>query len=90
MKGADTILWYLIAGTRGGPTRFLLLQLLCEGPLNANQLSEASGLDYKTVAHHLEVMVKNSLVRACPGRGYGRLYSIDAHVRDVVSNLGKG
>ena len=90
MERPDTVLWYMIAGTRGGPTRFLLLHLLCEGPLNANQLSEASALDYKTVIHHLEILLRNGIVYVSSDGGYGKQYSISSHVKDVISNLGKG
>ncbi|MBW6517527.1 MAG: winged helix-turn-helix domain-containing protein [ANME-2 cluster archaeon] len=67
------ILWYLIAGTRGGNSRAKILDALIERPYNANKLSEILGLDYKTVKHHLEVLKKNSLIVA-EGDKYGVVY----------------
>jgi len=50
------LLWYLIAGTRGGMNRARILEALHERPYNANQLSETLGLDYRTIRHHLELL----------------------------------
>jgi len=41
--------------------------------MNANELSEALDLDYKTIRHHLRVLQKNSLVTTM-GSGYGTMY----------------
>lgn len=48
------ILWWLIAGTKGGVNRARIINILNERPYNANQLSEVVDLDYKTVRHHLK------------------------------------
>jgi len=56
------LLRYLMEGTRGGNTRALILKHLNERPYNANQLAEALNLDYKTVRHHLDVLLKNGIV----------------------------
>ncbi len=53
--------------------RAKMLQLLCEKPMNANQLSEALNVNYRTVTFHLEVLLKNGLVRA-EGPKYGLMY----------------
>lgn len=56
------LLWYLLAGTRGGGTRALILRHLNDRPYNANQLAVALNLDYKTVRHHLDVLIKNGII----------------------------
>ena len=53
------ILGWLIAGTRGGPTRAKIIAVLKESPQNANQLATILKMDYKTMRHHLEVLEKN-------------------------------
>lgn len=74
---SEAILWYLLAGTRGGANRLRLLTLLRERPYNAHVLSELTGLDYRTVRHHLDTMVEHRLV-ACPHPDeYGALYFVD-------------
>ncbi|HIH44917.1 MAG TPA: winged helix-turn-helix transcriptional regulator [Candidatus Methanoperedenaceae archaeon] len=56
------LLRYLMEGTRGGNTRALILRHLNERPYNANQLADALNLDYKTVRHHLDVLLKNGII----------------------------
>jgi predicted ArsR family transcriptional regulator len=44
-----------------------------EQPRNANQLAEDLDLDYKTVRHHLDVLVENNVLRRS-GDDYGAVY----------------
>ncbi len=44
-KYLKRLLWYLLGGTRGGPTRAEILKTLRDRPLNANQLAEALRVD---------------------------------------------
>ena len=67
------LLGWLIAGTRGGPTRAKIIATLKETPQNANQLANFLGMDYRTIRHHLEVLEKNKLVTSA-GEGYGTTY----------------
>jgi DNA-binding transcriptional ArsR family regulator len=67
------ILGWLIAGTRGGPTRAKIIEILKETPQNANQLAHALGMDYRTIRHHLEVLEKNKMITSA-GEGYGTTY----------------
>ena len=41
--------------------------------MNANQLSRELEMDYKTVRHHLNVLLKNHLILEV-GQGYGAQY----------------
>jgi DNA-binding transcriptional ArsR family regulator len=74
-------LWHLIAGTRGGVNRALILTALRERPSNANDLASRLGLDYKTVRHHLEVLRENDFVMLLGERGYAVLYSLSPHLQ---------
>ena len=67
------LLGWLIAGTRGGPTRAKIIEILRETPHNANQLATQLKMDYRTIRHHLEVLEKNRIVTAV-GEGYGITY----------------
>jgi len=56
------LLCYLLQGTRGGKTRALILKNLIDRSFNAHQLSRAMKMDYKTIRHHLNVLIKNGIV----------------------------
>ncbi len=67
------ILWWLIAGTKGGRTRSKMIESLFIGPSNANQLAEKLGYDYKTIRHHLDVLQDNKIITQ-EGDKYGAMY----------------
>lgn len=69
------IIWWVFTGNRGGPNRARIIATLKEQPLNANQLAQKLGMDYKTIRHHLKVLLKNRLVLEV-GEGYGAMYFI--------------
>jgi len=68
------ILWFLFASTRGGSTRAKITSLINEMPANANQLSTILDLNYKTVIHHLNVLIKNGLIITDEKGMYGSTY----------------
>jgi len=86
------VLWYVLAGTRGGENRARILRTLRERPQNANRLAEELDLDYKTVRHHLDVLIENGVVTKA-GDGYGAVYRISdraqANWDQVESILGE-
>ncbi|WP_410764606.1 winged helix-turn-helix domain-containing protein [Haloferax sp. DFSO60] len=69
----EGVLWYVLTGTRGGENRIRILRELADRPRNANRLAEELGLDYKTVRHHLGVLVENGVVEQS-GNRYGSVY----------------
>lgn len=72
----EGLLWWLIAGTRGGINRARLINELNTRPYNANQLAKTLELDYKTVKHHLNVLSKNNIVITCGEGQYGTVYML--------------
>jgi DNA-binding transcriptional ArsR family regulator len=69
----EAALWYVLTGTRGGQNRVRILQTVDDRPQNANQLAETLDLDYKTVRHHLDVLLENDIVQRS-GDDYGAVY----------------
>jgi DNA-binding transcriptional ArsR family regulator len=65
------VIQWLIAGSRGGVNR----------GMNANQLGEAIGVDYRTIRHHLEILVKNGMITSM-GPRYGTMYFISPNLED--------
>jgi DNA-binding transcriptional ArsR family regulator len=89
------LLGWLIAGTRGGPTRAKIIEALKESPQNANQLATLLKMDYKTMRHHLEVLEKNKIITSMGDR-YGATYFLSQVMEDnyvlfeeIVKKIGK-
>jgi len=69
----EAVLWYVLAGTRGGPNRVRILRALDDRPRNPNQLADELDLNYDTIRHHLDVMADNGVVDSS-GDDYGAVY----------------
>jgi DNA-binding transcriptional ArsR family regulator len=89
------LLGWLIAGTRGGPTRAKMIEALKETPKNANQLATLLKMDYKTMRHHLDVLEKNKIITSIGDR-YGATYFLSQTMEDnyglfeeIMKKIGK-
>jgi len=84
----EAVLWYVLAGTRGGINRVRILRALDERPRNPNQLAEDMDLNYDTVRHHLDVLTENDVLESS-GDDYGAVYlpsdTAEAHWDTVES-----
>jgi DNA-binding transcriptional ArsR family regulator len=87
MRSIKYLLWWLIGGTKGGPTRGRLILALKEEPGNANQLAERLGVDYKTVRHHLGVLQRNGLVSFAGDGGYAATYFVAPSLEESYSTF---
>ena len=76
------LLWWIIAGSKGGVNRARIIDLLHQRPYNANQLTEILGLDYKTVRHHLGVLLENQVIESNEGEKYGTMYFLSRNMED--------
>ena len=83
---AKRLLWYMLAGSKGGENRIRIIDLLKERPYNINQLAEALGLDYKAIQHHIMVLEKNNLVSKI-GQKYGVLYFISNYLEANIESF---
>ena len=81
------LLWYLIAGTKGGETRGRIIQLIRETPSNANKISEMLNLDYKTIRHHLNVLGKNNIITAINKGNYGAVYFLSDYMQSTIKDF---
>jgi DNA-binding transcriptional ArsR family regulator len=95
VRSLKYLLGWLIAGTRGGPTRAKIIEALKETPQNANQLATSLKMDYKTMRHHLEVLEKNKIITSIGDR-YGATYFLTqtmeenyAMVEEIMKKIGK-
>jgi DNA-binding transcriptional ArsR family regulator len=69
----EKVLWYLLAGTRGGENRARIIRALRDRPRNANQLAEHLDLDYNTIRYHLDTLTDHDVLETS-GDGYGKVY----------------
>ena len=69
----------MIAGTRGGVNRARIINLLHERPYNANQLASLLNLDYKTVRHHIDFLIKHGVL-VQQGEGYGSVFFLSSEI----------
>ncbi|AIS32982.1 MULTISPECIES: winged helix-turn-helix domain-containing protein [Methanobacterium] len=75
------MLWYLIAGTRGGVNRAKIINFLNQRPYNVNQLAEMLDVDYKTIRYHIDVLEENEIVTP-GGEKYGTMYFLTSKMED--------
>ncbi|MBI2649696.1 winged helix-turn-helix transcriptional regulator [Candidatus Woesearchaeota archaeon] len=83
------LLWYLVAGTKGGETRGKIIDLLKHKPSNANKIAEILKLDYKTVRHHLEVLEKNNIITSINKGKYGAVYFLSEDIKANYNLFGE-
>jgi len=80
------LLWWLLAGTRGGSNRARIISTLHERPFNAHQLAQHLDLDYKTIRHHLDLLVEHGIV-ASQGEGYGTVYLLTEEMENAYDQF---
>jgi predicted transcriptional regulator len=87
------LLWYLLGGARGGESRARIILELSERPSNPNQLANKLNVDYRTITHHVSILLRNSLVTT-QGEGYAVTYFVSPRLesnmdmfRDICKKL---
>ena len=80
-------LWHLLAGSRGGITRIRILLLLRDRPYNANQLHEKLEMDYKTIQHHVRMLMKWNIITTEEEKSYGSMYFLSPLLEENINLL---
>ncbi len=66
---------YLMLGQQGGENRIKILESIKERSYNLNQLSNELELNYRTIKHHIDILLEYDLI-VSSGEGYGDVYFI--------------
>ncbi|MCI4338331.1 MAG: winged helix-turn-helix domain-containing protein [Thermoplasmata archaeon] len=85
--GFRSLMWYLLCGTRGGPNRLRILELLEASPANAHQIASSLDLDYRTVRHHLRLLERNGAVARPVGEAYASPYELSPYLAEHLLEL---
>jgi DNA-binding transcriptional ArsR family regulator len=86
-KYIKRLLWYLFAGTRGGPSRAEIIRALQNRPSNANQLAQILRVDYKTIQHHVRVLEENGLIVPSNKGTYGAVLFLTPKMEEALPIL---
>jgi predicted transcriptional regulator len=84
---------YIFVGSRGGPNRARIVEMLKSDPSNSNKVSEKLNLDYKTVQHHIKMLVENNVLVASSEGAYGAVYFLTPYFEkhfDAVKEMWAG
>lgn len=81
MMSMEKLLWWLIAGKRGGINRAKIIKKLNDRPYNAHQLAKELDLDYKTIRHHIKILEENNVIKST-GDTYSKLYFLSENVEN--------
>ena len=85
LYGMNHIIYYLLAGTRGGGTRVRVLKAIKKEPCNAHKLAKKLKLDYKTIQHHLNLLEKHKIITR-EGK-YGAVYFLNEFLEKNWKNF---
>ncbi|MCR4334972.1 MAG: winged helix-turn-helix domain-containing protein [archaeon] len=83
----QTIYW-LLAGSKGALNRLKIISDLEKKPMNMNELSKKTGLNYTTIQHHIDLLLENNLLVE-RGSKYGKVLFISSQLIEKNSLVKK-
>ncbi|MEM0127523.1 MAG: winged helix-turn-helix domain-containing protein [Thermoplasmatales archaeon] len=82
-KEVRRLFYYLFVYSRGAVLRSRIVLMLMERPMNKNELSTGLNVNYRTVEHHISVLIKNKVLDG-DFRKYNSLFYINDGMREYL------
>ncbi len=86
MNNIKRELSYIILGQQGGENRINIMEMLKERSYNQNQLANILDLNYRTIKHHIDVLMDYDLIESS-GEGYGKVYFLSPKLENNYQAL---
>ena len=73
---------YLLMGQPGWENRLNIIELLTERPYNMNQIANELDVTYRTVKHHIDVLLEHDLITSSDSGNYGKVYFLSTQLEN--------
>jgi len=85
---------HIILGQKGGRNRIQIIEMIENRPYNVSQLSKQLNLNYRTVKHHIEILLENGFIESSKTGSYGEVFFLspefeeNIHIfKDIIKKL---
>lgn len=80
------LFYWLFFASKGGKTRLRIIKELLNSPMNKNELSKSLTLNYRTVEHHIKVLLENNILEG-DERKYDSIFYIKENMKMFINKI---
>ncbi len=80
------LFYWLFFASKGGDTRLRIVQKLMNSPMNKNELSTELSLNYRTVEHHIRILMENNILDG-DERKYDSIFYIKENMKMSIDEI---